>query len=86
MTLSLRWVPDAWPRPPAEPLWGIGVYVMRTLRDFFHMGRVEWVTVQEPWSQVRVGGVMGGVVVGGEEDEVEGWRSVISGVLIVATG
>jgi hypothetical protein len=27
---------------------GMGVYVMRTLRDFFHIGSVEWVTFQGP--------------------------------------
>lgn len=31
---------------------------MRTLRFFFHIGRVECVTFHVPLSQVRVGGVM----------------------------
>jgi hypothetical protein len=38
----------------------MAVYVMRTLRDFFHMGSVEWVTFQEPESHDRAGGASEG--------------------------
>ena len=54
---------------------------MRTLRDFFHMGRVLWVTFQEPWSQERVGG--GIVEEGVVEVEVVGWRREMGGGEVV---
>ena len=70
-----------WPRPPAEPVEGRGVYVMRTLRDLRHMGRVLWVTFQEPWSQERVGGGIGGVGEGVLEGV--GWRREMGGGEVV---
>lgn len=44
--------------------------MIATFRDFFHMGRVEWVTCHVPENQSREGGaksveVLGDVVVGG---------------------
>lgn len=49
-----------------------GVYVMRTLREDFHMGSVEWVTFQGPASHWRVGGGICGV--GEAVERVEGRR------------
>ena len=56
---------------------------MRTLRDLRHMGRVLWVTFQEPRSQERVGGVTAEGV--GEEEalEVVGWRREMGGGVVV---
>ena len=54
---------------------------MRTLRDLRHMGRVLWVTFQEPWSQERVGG--GIVEEGVVEVEVVGWRREMGGGEVV---
>lgn len=51
------------------------MYVMRTLRDFFHMGRVEWVTFQVPESQEMEGGAMSW----GVEGRVLGALRVIGG-------
>jgi mono/diheme cytochrome c family protein len=47
----------------------MGVYVMTTLRFFFHMGSVECVTCHGPLSQESVGGEMEGEdwVVGRED-------------------
>jgi hypothetical protein len=53
---------------------GFGVYVIRTLRDFFHMGSVECVTFQEPDSHDNGGGAIAGDgVLEGSDD---GARSV----------
>lgn len=56
------------------------MYVICTLRDFFHIGRVEWVTFHEPCSQESVGGVTVGAPEGVGALEVEGWRSIMCGV------
>ena len=56
---------------------------MRTLRDFFHMGRVLWVTFQEPWSQERVGGGIEEEGVVEVEVEVVGWRREMEGGEVV---
>ncbi len=53
------------------------MYVIRTLRAFFHIGSVLWVTVQVPRSQESVGG---GIVAVLRVGEVEGVRRVIRGV------
>ena len=37
-------------------MWGMGVYVITTLRFLRHMGSVEWVTFQGPESHWRDGG------------------------------
>jgi hypothetical protein len=50
------------------------------------MGRVEWVTFQEPCSQESVGGVMVDAPEGAEEEDVEGWRRVMCGVMGAAVG
>jgi hypothetical protein len=48
---------------------------MRTLRDFFHIGKVECVTFQVPESQDREGGGMSWGLVG----RVDGARRIIGG-------
>ena len=53
----------------------MGVYVMTTLRFFFHMGSVECVTFHEPDSHFRAGGGMDGE--GSVEGRLEGARRVI---------
>lgn len=69
--------------PPAAPVPAplvfvlqSSVYVIRTLRDFFHMGSVLCVTFQLPDSQDRGGGVRAAGLGDGVE-VVEGWRRVI---------
>lgn len=71
------WVPDV---DAVEEVPEMGVYVITTFRDFFHIGSVECVTFQRPASQLRGGGVRVVVLDGvdGEEEEV-GWRSVMVG-------
>ena len=54
---------------------GRDVYVMRTFRLDFHIGRVECVTCHVPSSHVFWGGVK--EVVEDDEDEVEGGRIVM---------
>ena len=56
----------------------IAVYVMRTLRDFFHMGSVECVTFHVPDSHDNWGGVMEAevLVVGSEVERLTLSRAV----------
>lgn len=56
------------------------MYVMRTLRDFFHIGSVECVTFQLPLSHDSVGGVI--ELIGEGEEDVDGWRRMIMGVAL----
>lgn len=51
-----------------------------TLRFFFHMGSVEWVTFQEPESHDRVGGGREGE--GSVEGRVDGARRVTILVMV----
>ena len=62
------------------------MYVICTLRDFFHMGSVEWVTFQEPDSHDRRGGMRDGEAAVVERDE--GARRVAIGenAMAVADG
>lgn len=68
-------------------IWGgdvlaIGVYVMTTLRFFFHIGSVEWVTFQGPESHWRVGGAIDGAgVVEGREEGVRRVSGVVDAIV-----
>lgn len=69
---------------------GMRVYVIVTLWDFFHMGRVLWVTFQVPANQSRSGGIkVGGdwFVVVLALDLVGGRRLIVKeGVVMVDVG
>lgn len=58
-----------------------GVYVMRTFRDFFHMGSVECVTDHVPERKESGGAEMVAVALSEEDARVDGVRSVIMVVM-----
>jgi hypothetical protein len=71
------------PGPAGVEEIGRGVYVMRTFRDFRHMGSVLCVTFQGPASQERVGGGIWGLSGEGGVVEVEGERKGSGGGVVM---
>jgi hypothetical protein len=59
------------------PVPGIGVYVMRTFRDFFHMGSVECVTDHVPDRKESEGAAMVAVALAETVGSADGGRRVI---------